>query len=128
MVHRVIEGATMTIRLEKQITRADRFLALLRSKRGRGKPPGVSDWPEGFGWVSLPEVLSEDRSRHGDRVLELKNSGQKIENATRSQTNGEMWSCHRLTYDAELDLAWTRPNSQRETFVPDLGLEHDYDG
>ena len=84
----------------KRPTRAQRYLALLRVNRKRARPADARDWPEGLGWISLPEVQREAGAQHGARKQELEALGHDIENRMRRQPDGEQWSWYRLTRDA----------------------------
>lgn len=85
---------------EKKPTRTKRYLTLLRASRKRGRPEGVSDWPEGNGWVSLPEVQREAGAQHGARKQELEALGHVIENTMLRRPDGEILSWYRLVHDA----------------------------
>jgi hypothetical protein len=118
---------TRFVGLRKTPTRSDRYLALLRNKRQRGRPPGKTgktDWPDGLGWVSLPEIQPEAGAQHGARKQELEQRGHKIENVMLRQPNGECWSWYRLVYDAEQDVTGAAPISSVETLFGDLRREH----
>lgn len=87
--------------LESRPTRSERYLSLLRAYRKRPRPEGVQDWPEGLGWVPLPDVQREAGAQHGARKQELEQRGHVIENFMRRQPNGEVCSWYRLVHDAE---------------------------
>lgn len=87
--------------LESRPTRSERYLSLLRANRKRPRPDGFRDWPEGPGWVPLPDVQREAGAQHGARKQELEQRGHLIENRMRRQPNGEVWSWYRLVHDAE---------------------------
>ena len=84
----------------------------------------MSDWPEGFGFVSLPEVLREAGARYGARTMELRKRGHKIEIVVRVQPSGEQWPFYRLVHDAELYVASPELIPETMGLFGDLRPEH----
>jgi hypothetical protein len=111
-------------------TRADRFLSLLRKNRKRQRPTAAEVWPDGLGWVPLPEVQVEAGAQHGARKKDLKRRGHIIENKMLRQPNGERWSWYRLVFDAEFDTTTVKASSQPSSeksdrlFPDDAPLRH----
>lgn len=82
---------------EKQ-TRADRGLTWLERCRDRVKPAEERFWPDGSGWVPLPELQREMGAQHGARLLELRQRGYSIENCMLVRSSdGMRLSWYRLT-------------------------------
>jgi hypothetical protein len=79
------------------ISRADRGLALLERSRAHQKPPEAKVWPEGLGWVPLPELQRELGAQHGARLKELRDRGHDIENSMMTRDDGTRLSWYRLS-------------------------------
>jgi hypothetical protein len=81
-------------------------------------------WPEGLGWVPLPEVQVEAGAQHGARKKDLRRRGHVIENKMLRLPNGERWSWYRLAFDAERDKVDVETPAAGRLFADDAPLRH----
>ena len=104
-------------------SREDSALALLRDNLHRARPSYAALWPDGEGWVPLPELQAAAGAQHGARLKALRGRGHTIANVMLwNDVAGEQWSWYRLEYDvgdapaAPRQIKRDPPTSTSESF------------